>query len=744
MILISNKMENYFLLIYDYFCNLSHGYILNLAADLPKNKDWVKNMDEYLPSGHFIMSGEELSLINSLEDSLVHLESLQGEENLSETYRYKLDIRVENKSTEASVDLQKMLGQDLTTTYCYNSYPDVYNEINRTISGIVTEASLLDKWDYGFFYQVIIEPWLVLAKRSKNYRIFQNKTVVEIIDEVLGGNSSYLTWRKRLVHSYPLITYEVQYGESDFDFIQRLMERYGIYWFFEHSLSSHCLILIDNPNGHIPVAVSQFHQIAYRKDKGFLESITEFSSTDCLHSGVGIINDYDFTKPKSSLLVNHVKTKENSSKQLSIYEWPGNYVDSSQGEEYARIRMEERYARSLKIQGRGNLSQVVCGTTFQLNSHTNLALNQHYLVTHTRLDVKNKQDPTLTDAPSIYLFDCEFSVQPKDIAWRPERKTPLPRTTGPQTAIVAGPLGQEIWTDNYGRVKLKFHWDLSEINDHNSSCWIRVSYPWAGNSFGGINIPRVGTEVIVDFENGDPNRPIITGRVYNALTMPPWVLPLNASQSGLLSRSIGGELTNGNALRFEDILGLEEIWLQAERDLLTQVKNNEVHQVTANRSKSIGGNEQSDIQGDRNETVTGDQNLVFQANRTRSVAKDDTLTIDGNQQTSIKGQQQIQVQQDRNTAIEGNSTLVVSGKRQVSVGNGQQTEIQQDLQEKISANHSTQVGQNYEIEAGDKFEITVGLASFVLNQNGSITINGKDITISGSSIKLEADTIDIN
>ena len=697
------------------------------------------------------------------------LRRIIGEETLSEPYKYQLDLATAldmPESEAANLDLQAMTGRELTVTIQLDgvsiAMPEGKARMNtgagtREISGIVTEASLVKKLERHYLYRLAVEPWIVLAKRRTDYRIFQKKTVPEIIDEVLGSQYLY-SYVKRLSQIYPLLDYEVQYGESDYDFIQRLMERSGIYWFFDHSNGVHRLVLVDGAGAHSPVRCKAYQTLPYYPSEYRIdqEFISYFDITERIQSGKWTTADFDFKQPGADLSVQNAQPKNTPYNQLAIYEWPGNYTDPGQGNEYARVRMEDIRARSWHASGRGNLRNVVCGTTFRLKGYPQRSANHEYLVTRSRLEAEEmgeSSESARANDSSYYQFMADFDVQPITMPYRPERVTPRPRTTGPQTAIVTGPPGHEIWTDLYGRVKLKFHWDRSPICDHNSSCWIRVSYPWAGSNFGGINIPRVGTEVIVDFENGDPNRPIVTGRVYNAATMPPWELPGNATQSGLISRTLGGALENANAIRFEDMPGMEQLWMQAERNMLTEIKNDEEHKVGANRDKSVGGDETTDVQGTRTETVAGDETVDLQANRTLSVAQNDQvdiggnqqISVGGNQQTSIRGNQQYEVQGNRDKSVSGNESLSVSGNQRISVNQSQETEVQQDMSERINGNRSTQVSRTYSIEATDKFELTVGSASLVIESNGNISINGKDISVSGSgSVEINGDTVDLN
>lgn len=682
---------------------------------------------------------------------------ISGEEELSGLYCYQIDLKTSSRmniNDAANINLLSAVGLELTVSIQLEGTNVITSDSEysgdnigrgiREISGIVTAAKLLEQHNTYCIYRFTIEPWLILATKRSDYKIFQKKSVIDIVNEVLNKNYSY-SHEIRINKSYPLINYEVQYGETDFDFIQRLMERYGIYWFFEHEDSVHRMIIVDDINIHTPVKSKAYHCLPYERSENRKERefVSYFEAQERLQSSVWRTDDFDFTKPKADLRSSKSIKYEKESDRLSIYEWPGNYTDRGQGAVYSQTRMEELFAQRNPSHGRGYIRNIVCGTVFELKKYPMHTVNCKYLVIRSHLEIEETGEESNNGETRIL---SDFDTQPQSIAYRPRRVTKAPKTTGPQTAIVTGPPGQEIWTDQYGRIKLKFHWDHSPVRDHNSSCWIRVSYPWAGGNFGGINIPRIGQEVIVDFENGDPNYPIVTGRVYNAGTMPPWGLPMNATQSGMISRSIGGLISNANALRFEDRAGMEEVWLQAERDMLSEIKNNEVHKVGVNRTRSVGGNESTDIQGTRDESVNGDESIKLMSNRSRSVQQNDSLDIGQDQQTKIQGNQKYEVQQDHDRKVGGDDTLDIDGEQKSTFGKNREIKVKEDLKESIDGDHQEQVGKTYSLSATDKIELTVGSSSLVMESSGKITLNGSDITFSSSGpVKVSASgNIDIS
>ncbi|HGU2370155.1 TPA: type VI secretion system Vgr family protein, partial [Escherichia coli] len=496
----------------------------------------------------------------------------------------------------ANLQLKPMVGKDL----CVNIELDGGGK--RYISGLVTAARVAGHQGRSVVYELRLEPWLKILTHTSDYKAFQNKNVVDILDEVLDE----YPWpvEKRLVENYPTRAWQVQYGETDFAFIQRLMQEWGIYWWFEHSENSHTLVLADAINVHKACADSPlvcYYQKGLKLDKEFIHTIT---ANESLRSGQWVLNDFDFMKPRSLLKSTVANPRETGLAEYEHYEWPGDYFTKSEGEMLTRIRMEEQRSPGSRVQGSGNIRTLMTGFTFTLENYPTAEVNREYLLVQTTLFIQDNAQHSGQE--QHFSYSTSFELHPTSEVYRPQRTLSKPHTKGPQSAIVTGPAGQEIWTDKYGRVKVQFGWDRYGKNDENSSCWVRVSYPWAGKGFGGIQIPRIGQEVLVDFKNGDPDLPIIVGRTYNQDTMPPWGLPGAATQSGFYSHTIGGGPANANALRFEDKPGGEEVWLHAEKDQRIEVNNNESHWVGNNRLKVIDKTETAIIGEKRSLTVQTD------------------------------------------------------------------------------------------------------------------------------------------
>ncbi|EMX4642018.1 type VI secretion system tip protein VgrG [Salmonella enterica] len=556
--------------------------------------------------------------------------SLDGGETLSELFSYVVQLKTPDTlnlgyvSPAANLPLKPMVGKDL----CVNIELDGGGK--RHISGLVTAARVVGHEGCSVTYELRMEPWVKLLTHTSDYKAFQNKTVVDILDEVLAEYPYPV--EKRLVESYPVRTWQVQYGETDFDFLQRLMQEWGIYWWFEHSEDSHTLVLADAISAHKACPDSplvEWHQEGLKLDKEFIHTIT---ANESLRTGQWVLDDFDFTKPRSLLANTVANPRETGHATYEHYEWPGDYFDKSEGEMLTRIRMEAQRSPGSRVLGGGNIRTLMTGYTFTLENYPTAEVNQEYLLMQTLLFVQDNAQHSGQD--QHFTFSTRFELHPTRGVFRPQRTVSKPHTKGPQSAIVTGPAGQEIWTDQYGRVKVQFGWDRYGKMDENSSCWIRVSYPWAGKGFGMIQIPRIGQEVLVDFKNGDPDLPIIVGRTYNQDTMPPWGLPGMASQSGIFSHSLYGGPTNGNMLRFDDKTGAEEVKFHAEKDLNTTVKNNETHTVMVDRTKTIIKNETNSIGEDRNTTVTKNDGLSVKLAQTINIGT--TYRLDVGDQFTLR------------------------------------------------------------------------------------------------------------
>ncbi|WP_152220287.1 type VI secretion system Vgr family protein [Pseudomonas sp. SCB32] len=514
-----------------------------------------------------------VTLQGTFSDSDVRFLSLRGRESLSSLYEFEVQVL----STNYSLESKQTLGTQLSLNIL------LAKGGSRQLGGQVTRMEMLGRQSNtsrDYVYRLTVRPWLWFLTCTSDCKIFQKKNVVEILDEVLGDYDYPV--EKRLKSSYRQWEYCVQYQETDFNFVSRLMEQEGIYFYFEHGEAGETLVLADDISAH--ANLPDHDVLAYlppdRLVNGGEVGVSNWQSGEEVRPGSYMVGDYDFAKPKADMRQLRATLQRHANDQFEMYDWMGGFVDQVHAENYSRIRLEEAQALRERTQAQSQLPGIRPGYSFSLSGHPRSAENRAYLVVSATYDFLEGGYATGSDSAR---YDTHLTVQPVALPYRAPRVTPFPFTHGPQTAVVVGPQGEEIWTDQYGRVKVQFHWDRYGQNNENSSCWVRVSSNWAGSNFGGLQIPRIGQEVVVDFINGMPDRPLIIGRVYNADQMPPFSLPASRTQSGIVTRSFEhGSVENANMLRFDDKRGAEQIKLHAERNFDVSVENDENHHIQGN------------------------------------------------------------------------------------------------------------------------------------------------------------------
>ncbi|MEQ4758832.1 type VI secretion system Vgr family protein [Klebsiella aerogenes] len=555
---------------------------------------------------------------------------LSGHEAMSEMFELSLTLL----GSDARLDRSKLLGQPVTVTIpTQNALSSRY--FNGKITRVAVSAVELSGIRYAV-YQLIVEPDLWPMKRDRNLRIFQGKTVPQIINTLL---SEYqVNVEDKLNGSYRVWDYCVQYQESSFAFISRLMELEGIAYHFRHEAGKHTMVLTDSATQHQPV--SGYETIPYHQTaSGGItteEGIGQWALEDSVTPGIYSLDDYDFRKPNAWLFQARQNPASPSPGSIDVYDWPGRFVDHGHGEFYARIRQERWQVEHQQIQASATAVGIAPGATFTLTNAPFFSDNGEYLT--TAADYLFEENSYASGGNSDISHQIHFRVIPSSVVYRPAQVTDWPRTYGPQTAKVVGPEGESIWTDRYGRIKVKFHWDRHAKGDDTSSCWVRVSSAWAGQGFGGVQIPRVGDEVVIDFINGDPDRPIVTGRVYNEASMPPWDLPGDATRMGFMTRSKDGNQDNASYLFFEDKLGEESVDLHSEKNMNVSVEgmhNEVVHQQTIyshlnTRSTSVVGHD--------TQTFNAGQTIAITANgRNESIVDSETKSVTGYSSNSYTG-----------------------------------------------------------------------------------------------------------
>ena len=618
---------------------------------------------------------------------------LEGEEALARSFEFRVNVFADNHS----LSLADLLGKPVTVRI------EQQDAAPRYLNGLVARAQLLGRRaarHYG--YALDVRAWIWLATHRSDCRIFQNKTVPQIIREVLTPYGHPL--EDRLSETYVPREYCVQYNETDAAFVSRLMETEGIYYYFKHSEAAHALVLCDAMGAHdalpgyakIPFIAPDRIAIADR------EHIDSWEPGQAVSVGTHQANDYDYMKPRADLLAQRVDPRGHDYDGYAIYEWPGNYRDEGPGMRYGRVRLEELQAEHERASAHTDVRGMAPGYLFTLEHCPRADQNRQYLLVSCRYSFQENPYASDGDGGSggdAVRHDTHAIVQPQSLPYRSPRVTPRPRTNGPQTATVVGPKGEEIWTDQHGRVKLQFRWDRYGQFDENSSCWVRVSSPWAGSGFGGVQIPRIGDEVVVDFLNGDPDYPIITGRVYNGERMPPWGLPANATQSGLLSRSSpGGALAQANALRFEDRKGAEQLWMHAERNLDVEAELDHTVSTGRDHAHTVGRNETVQVQNDRAKSIGSNETVSVKQHRTTAVGVDDTTSVGGNRILAVEGD-------STHTVAKGNHVLAVASGNHEVVVKGNSTHVVQAgslSQEVAQGSYTLAAAQAIQMQAAQK------------------------------------------
>ena len=626
---------------------------------------------------------------------------LSGREAMSESFALTLTLL----GTDARIDRSKLLGQPVTVTIpTQNLLTPRY--INGKVTRVAVSAVELTGTRYAV-YQLTVEPDLWPMKRDRNLRIFQGQTVPQIVKTLLGEHQVNL--EDKLTGSYRVWDYCVQYQESSLDFISRLMELEGIAYYFSHEADKHTLVLTDAATQHQPFSgyeVIPYHQTPSGGSTDE-EGISQWALEDSVTPGIYSLDDYDFRKPNAWLFQAQQNPASPKPGSIDVYDWPGRFVETGHGEFYARIRQERWQVEHQQIQATATAAGIAPGHTFTLTNAPFFSDNGEYLVTAVGYHFEENRYAS-GEGETIHRTD--FTVIPASVSYRPAQSTAWPRTYGPQTAKVVGPQGESIWTDKYGRVKVKFHWDRLAKGDDTSSCWVRVSSAWAGQGYGGVQIPRVGDEVVVDFINGDPDRPIITGRVYNEASMPPWALPAAATQMGFMSRTKDGSVDNANALRFEDKAGAEQVWIQAERNMDTSVKNDETHTVGGARSHYVKKNELHRVEANQIQAVKGgteiltgkgkldaavEQYVIASGTKLRLVSGESAIELNANGKINLIGK-------EFNFFVEGDGYITTGGKLHLNTsgtkpgttapGSGHKGDIDAAVQEKFAPGKESKAG----------------------------------------------------
>ena len=599
------------------------------------------------------------------------LETRVVEFTARERISFPFELKV-SLASEEEINFDEVVAQEALLTI-------LGEEANRYIHGIINQFRRTGSKGRFFLYQATVVPSFWLLSLEQDCRIFQNVDVQQIVKQIFkdagipGDRCEF-----RLQGQSPVREYCVQYRETDFNFISRLLEEEGIFYFFEHSEDKHVLIFADSPVAYKPIQGEV--KVTYNIAEGLVpeeESVYHFTVSREILPGKATRRDFNFEKPSLDLTT---QEQGKAHQKLEKYDYPGKYVDKEIGQKLTQVRLQELATFQEKAEGRSACPRFLAGFTFQLTDHDCDSFNREYLLVEVLHTGSQPQVLEEKAAGEGFRYGNDFLGIPSSVNFRPERKTPKPIAEGLQTAIVVGPEKEEIYTDKYGRVKVKFHWDRDEKRDEKSSCWIRVAQAWAGKGWGILFTPRIGQEVIVEFLEGDPDRPVITGRVYNAEEMPPYELPKEKTKSTIKTNSsTGGE--GFNEIRFEDKKGEEQLFIHAEKDEDIRVKND--------RRELIGNDRHLIVKRDKKEKIEFDKHVMVEKSEFREIKSDYNLKVGGKSAVEVTG----------------SSSLKVTG----------------NVIESFNANHSENVtgtyhlkGMNLKIEGMTGIELKVGGSSIIL------------------------------
>jgi type VI secretion system secreted protein VgrG len=627
-----------------------------------------------------VTSSDPILSVTTPAGGTLAVTAFEGREGVSRLFEFTVDLLAD---TDA-LAFDTLLGRGVTVHLLLgDNTPRHFHGLVRSVAqgGTTHDAS----GEQRTAYRLTLVPALWTLTRTRRSRIFQQMTVRQILEQVLTG----LTMQVDLRGKYEPRNYCVQYRETDFEFVSRLMEEEGIFYFFKHVDGAHTLILGDEPAAH-PALPGR--PIPFKPTQGGAQpedAIYGWQKEQTLTAGKVVLWDHTFEMPgrnhaatapiHATTAVGAVthKLAVGGNDAFELYDYPGGYakrfdgVDPGGGERAAdlqkiardndrtvKLRMQAEEAGAVATEGASTCRQLMAGHKFTVAGHPNA--DGTYVVMELEHEA-SAGDVAMSGSSEGFEYKNRFVCIPASVPARPPRSTPRPLVTGCQTATVVGPRGEEIYVDKYGRVKVQFHWDREGQRDANSSCWVRVATPWAGKMWGAVHLPRIGQEVVVDFLEGDPDRPIILGSVYNAEQMPPYALPENRTQSGVKSRSSPqGTDEMFNELRFEDKKGEEHIFLQAQKDLKVLVENDETRDVLHDRTTTITNHDTRFVkEGD-------DQHTIEKGDHVFEVSKGDHML------SVVEGKQNILVKKDQITIIDTGDCLVEvnTGHAQTQVHTG--------------------------------------------------------------------------
>ena len=661
-------------------------------------------------------------LTTELGPDTLSLLRFDGSDHLNDLFEY----RVEALAIREDLDFDALVGTHATVEI-------EAHEQMRPFDGIVTSARWAGVGENGHRYDLTLRPWFWLAGRRRNQRIFHNKTVVQIIQELLSDYAALgdPALEIKLSKDYPTLEYTVQYRESDLDFARRQMERHGISFHFKHAMGSHTLVLTDDALAHEEIGARPFkrydghHQY---EQEHFWDWAPERNVT----TGAIRLVDYNFKKPTQAMEVDRLGDAAHAQGQIESFDYPGDYLAQDMGKIVAGLRTQQERGADMRNRAVGDCLSLGAGMRVTLSGDPVPGTGGTYLCLSSSSHFVSEAYGSGGQGSDGYAFTGSYTLIPDTAPMAPPRRTQIPVVQGPQTAMVVGE--GEIDCDEYGRILVRFHWDLAGAN----SMRCRVSQNWAGAGWGGMVIPRIGMEVVVEFLEGDPDKPVVMGCVYNGRNQVPYELPDNRTRSTFKTDTHQGK--GYNELRFEDEKDAEEIFIHAQRDMNGKIEQHRTERVNMNKVESVGDSKASEVRNVFDQVVGGDMRIsVGPAHRGRFTPADATRETQGIGGVASMigkaigdggaGNLEIAVERDLNSNVGRNGSETLGKLKSTTVGDS----------------YYIDVAKNFVLEAGQQITLRCGQSMITLDKRGNIAINGKVATFTMDQLlRLMSDFVKIN
>lgn len=626
--------------------------------------------------------------------------------------------------------------------------------VARVFHGLINDVSYLGEGRRFSRYRLTLVPQLWFLTQRQDCRIFQAQSAPDIIKAVL-DDAGAEDYRFELSRDYPVNEYVLQYRETDSHFIQRLLAEHGLWYYFEHSEATHTLVIADSNDAipelpSTPLNASYLGPLVYHSDAGGVadrEHLFDLEQINTVRTGQVTYNDYHYLTPKTPQSVNAVGPSPDT--DLALYDYPGRYVAPAIGQHRAQEWQSGFHVDQEQIQASSNIMRLTAGYSMVLSQHPRRAINRDYTlmaVTHHGHNPRVHEEEA-GEAPTSY--HNQLVCMPRDVTFRaPKMRAPI--VDGPQTAVVVGPAGEEIYTDELGRIKVQFHWDRYAQHDEHASCWLRVSQSMAAPNWGAVYLPRIGHEVVVTFLEGDPDRPLVTGAVYNGLHHPPYALPENKTRT--VFRTQSHKAKGYNELSFEDEANQEEIYFRAQKDMSHKVLHNRYRDIGQDEVLQVGRHQSNEIHADRKEEIDGHKTSLTKQTFREHVEQDVTVTYNANESEKITNNRELMIDDHRTTQIGKNDTTdigdnlsqVMVASRSVDIGSDDTLSVGNHLGVEVNGNTSVRSDGQTAVIAADEIKVQVGAAGLVLSSSGTISFYGASILIDGADVAFKGGKVNIN